>query len=326
MKVVDLLLKCGANAMEADDDGHLPVFSAISQGHEDVAIHLLQKCTDSTNIMVIQSRQSTALHVACRFASVRVVNFLLQNGANMYATDALGKTPLHEVAGQRTLELREQVSEVLQSLAGEEARLEYIHRAHQTAATYTFSKHEELRKNSKSPQGLTLNYNYVTGTTLNSSSTGILSTTQTLAVYQTEPDIASQKLFPSLECQHPERNESSHIANLDSLWFNKREVEKLCAGLIPSTKNFENVKEEEVRVKPYFSASNQNHREVFDFPKDTEGHRQSVSARFWATLSSPSRVLDPPHIEVTGEQQKKAADGKSQGKRRKQKWIPLEIK
>lgn len=88
----------------------------------------------------------------------------------------------------------------------------------------------------------------------------------------------------------------------------------------------EEEEKEEVQVKPYFSASTQNHREVSNLPKDTEGHRQSVSARFWAALSSPSRVLDPPHIEITSEQQKKAADGKSQGKRRKQKWIPLEIK
>lgn len=210
IKVVDLLLKCGANPVEADDDGYLPVFSVLSQGREDVAIHLLQKCTDPTNIMVIQPRQSTALHVACRFASVRVVNFLLQNGANMYATDASDKTPLHEIAGQNTLELREQVSEVLQSLAREEARLEYIHSAHQTAATYIVPKHQELRESSKSPQRLTPDYNCVTGIASNSSPTGILSTTQTLAGDRTEPDIASQKLVPSLEYQHLERNEPSH--------------------------------------------------------------------------------------------------------------------
>lgn len=112
-RVVSLLLKDGADLKTTDDDGYLPLFSALCQDHHDVALQLLQDDVKPANPIIVQSYQNTALHVSCRFASVEVVSLLLERGVDPNVTDRFGQTPLHELLGQSCWELQGRILEIL---------------------------------------------------------------------------------------------------------------------------------------------------------------------------------------------------------------------
>ncbi|KAG8157123.1 hypothetical protein KVR01_013113 [Diaporthe batatas] len=102
-EVIALLLSHGADPRAPDGDGYLPLFAALCHDHGGVAMLLLEDdaCADPANPVVVQPHQSTALHIACRFACEEAVAFLLdRGGADVNATDARGQTPLHELLGQ----------------------------------------------------------------------------------------------------------------------------------------------------------------------------------------------------------------------------------
>ncbi|KAI3560802.1 ankyrin repeat-containing domain protein, partial [Fusarium oxysporum f. sp. albedinis] len=95
-KMVELLLSNGADPVLYDDEGCHSLFSALSQDHSGISIRLLYDHVEPGHLVVIQTSQSTTLHVACRFASPHVVNFLLERGADPNVCDSHGKTPVHE--------------------------------------------------------------------------------------------------------------------------------------------------------------------------------------------------------------------------------------
>lgn len=150
LEVVQLLLERGADPEATDNEGYLPLFSAICQDHTDLAMWLLQDCLNPAGLMIVQPHQSTALHIACRFAMPELVDFLLEDGADANATDIFGRTPLHEVMGQTSWELEDRVLETLHLLADHGALPDLIsgrgrgRTARDMAAQHPFSRVREL--------------------------------------------------------------------------------------------------------------------------------------------------------------------------------------
>ncbi|KAJ0131384.1 Uncharacterized protein HZ326_25516 [Fusarium oxysporum f. sp. albedinis] len=116
-KMVELPLSNGADPVLYDDEGCHSLFSALSQDHSGISIRLLYDHVEPGHLVVIQTSQSTTLHVACRFASPHVVNFLLERGADPNVCDSHGKTPVHEVVCQNCLELEDRIIQTLQLLS-----------------------------------------------------------------------------------------------------------------------------------------------------------------------------------------------------------------
>ncbi|KAL8383018.1 hypothetical protein RB595_006671 [Gaeumannomyces hyphopodioides] len=117
------LLNVGADPIARNGEGYTPLYAAISHGHLATAKLLLSlypgnaDCSDCRNPVVHEPSQTTALHVACRFAFVDLVDALLERGPDPNVVNLCGNTPIHEVLGQTHLELREDVVAVLVALA-----------------------------------------------------------------------------------------------------------------------------------------------------------------------------------------------------------------
>ncbi|KAF5541151.1 hypothetical protein FNAPI_10325 [Fusarium napiforme] len=107
----------GADPGLYDDEGYLPLFSALSQDHAGISIRMLQGHVNPGNLVVIRTSQSTALHVACRFASPKVVEFLLERSTDPNVSDSHGNTPLHEAVYQNCSELEDRIIQTLQLLS-----------------------------------------------------------------------------------------------------------------------------------------------------------------------------------------------------------------
>ncbi|KAI1302002.1 ankyrin repeat-containing domain protein [Xylaria venustula] len=99
-KTIPLLLENGVNPDILDGDGYTPLYEALRQENQ-TAVHILLRHSRDKNPIVHVPRSSTALHIACRFAYIHVVDRLLRAGVSANVLDAQGKTPLHEVLSQK---------------------------------------------------------------------------------------------------------------------------------------------------------------------------------------------------------------------------------
>ncbi|KAI0158066.1 ankyrin repeat-containing domain protein [Xylariaceae sp. FL1272] len=100
--------------------GHTPLFKALCRGRLPTVKKMLGLSLDKDSDMnpVVQNTDnSTALHIACRFAFVPVVSLLLSRGAFANVTDRQGRTPLHEALRQTMLGRDENVLATLNLLA-----------------------------------------------------------------------------------------------------------------------------------------------------------------------------------------------------------------
>lgn len=141
--VVSLLLDNGADPCLYDDDGYLPLYPALAQGHCSIALCFLKQCSSPEGLIVIQPSQSTALHIACRFVCLQVVLYLLKQGAHIDLIDFVGRTALHEALGQNNPRLEDNVVQTVQYLVQKGARedLDSIcGTAAYMARTHNFSK------------------------------------------------------------------------------------------------------------------------------------------------------------------------------------------
>jgi ankyrin repeat protein len=115
--IVSRLLDAGADPNMPDAHGYKALYCALVQGHEDVAVCILQRSEDILNPIVNTHERTTALHVACRFSFTEMVSKLLTRGAYANVIDGHGRTPLHDALSWDQLEREEELLRTLKYLA-----------------------------------------------------------------------------------------------------------------------------------------------------------------------------------------------------------------
>lgn len=146
-EVVFLLFKSGADPSLPNDDGYTPLYYALVQEHGHIAQALLNRIPHTTNPIVFLPHQTTALHVACRYAFSQMVVVLLEGRADANVLDINGRTPLHEVLGQTQPEREKDVITTLNHLDRFEADPNITSNAQspwQLAQTHPFKQVREM--------------------------------------------------------------------------------------------------------------------------------------------------------------------------------------
>ena len=92
LQVIQLLLKNGGNLSTPDEGGHLPLHYAAMGDQADVVKLILEK---SGNAFTKASDGNTLLHLATR---LELVQYLVEQGADIHATNSYGRTALHSAA------------------------------------------------------------------------------------------------------------------------------------------------------------------------------------------------------------------------------------
>lgn len=273
--VVALLLESGSNVELRDEVGYLPVYYAMVQGHCDVTLRLLRKCTDPTTIIVVQRSQSTALHVAARFGSPAAVATLLGMGANANILDAFGITPHEEATRQKNIGLRDDVQAVLELLLRHGARVE------RTQSPCSV-KHNRRRYNLSVGDSI---YEDIFVPKLNLTATSMIDSGQSTQVDAQQQLMTS---FPPLN-DEPQMAKSRISESIDSPWFDERKWTELFAEINESEatqrKYLERQHLEIPSKKPDLASSNAakfQHVTSATMPPDPDS--RSMSANFWSAL------------------------------------------
>ncbi|KAJ3652926.1 hypothetical protein Zmor_018849 [Zophobas morio] len=97
LKIVEYLVKCGAQISRADNDGRTPLYAASSQGHEKIVECLVQ---NEAEINRADNDGQTPLYVASSQGHEKIVEFLVKCKAEINRTDNDGVTPLHAASSQ----------------------------------------------------------------------------------------------------------------------------------------------------------------------------------------------------------------------------------
>jgi ankyrin repeat protein len=121
LTVVSRLLDAGANPDNPDGQGYTALYAALVQGHKDVACHILKYCADPVNPIVSIYELSTALHIASRFSFPKMVEELLDGGADRNVVDSHGRTPMQDAHAWARFEREDDVNLTLRHLAEPDA-------------------------------------------------------------------------------------------------------------------------------------------------------------------------------------------------------------
>ena len=333
-EVVELLLEHGASLEMPDGEGYLPVFPALCQGHESLALHLLRRSADPVNLIIVQRHQSTALHVACRFASPEAVSFLLERGAYADSTDSSGKTPLHEVLSQDFWGLEDDLVETLRHLdrsgATADIRAKDGRTAREMGANSGFLRVREQFKYiivEGLDQDFEPEYHLRSPPASKARSSRFPDTSHQSTSPTAQREIASHAPPSSRSGPSPSQYGMKHPAMDDSVWFDKARTERL----IPRTSPVEN---------PLLS----NHRRrltegemrptaVQDTSGDGIGTKESIqkpqrseSAKFWGSFSFQPQITSDSSVQSPCKERKEdIIDGGPRRGRRKQKWARLDL-
>ncbi|XP_078309434.1 uncharacterized protein LOC144617865 [Crassostrea virginica] len=90
--VVDLLIECGAECNQSDEDGRTPIHAASEAGYVDVVDKLIEGGADF-NQSDISGR--TPIHCAIEAGHFDVADLLIKGGADCIQSDKCGRTPIH---------------------------------------------------------------------------------------------------------------------------------------------------------------------------------------------------------------------------------------
>ncbi|POS77901.1 hypothetical protein DHEL01_v203716 [Diaporthe helianthi] len=327
-KVVSLLIKNGADSKATDNDGYLPLFSALCQDNNSVALQLLQDDIDPTNLVVVQSHQSTALHIACRFACVEVVSFLLEHGADVNATDVFGRTPLHELLGQSRPELEDRVVEILPHLddygAVADIRAQRGPTARQMAKAHPFSTVRRY-------------FNPVDNHGRGSESFQVQrSTWRGSSAEVTRPEIHSCESFPLLSRLPPQAGQDgSRQAHMPgSMWLDKKKTVQLRGPPPPQPARYHRsnkLRESGSRKRAtgfgwVAGHGNGGKPSPAVAVRGKEDSRVSESAKFWSTFGSSRQNQIPKNLGQAREDRKEnKQDGVPDRGKRGKKWAPLKL-
>lgn len=94
LRVVKLLIKCGAVADPSDALDYTPLLAAVGEGHAEVVGYLLQAGADVNRKCKSQDNGSP-LGLAAAWNRLAVARRLVAFGANINAEDSAGRTPLY---------------------------------------------------------------------------------------------------------------------------------------------------------------------------------------------------------------------------------------
>jgi ankyrin repeat protein len=353
-EVVSLLLAHGADPMTADGDGYLPLFSALCQDNKDVALRLLRgrRDADPVNPIVVRPHESTALHIACRFASTKVVLFLRRRGVDPNATDAFGRTPLHELLGQTCFGLEERVLEILPHLdldthgastVARRSRAQGVMTARQMATAHPFSSVRTFFDTAPGSRSGSFSLGRVQQTPKLDSSGG--------------PSAGSWEMFEPVAARHPNTESRQTFPPLRRSPGDKEGIEQVTTRVdcpVRLNKTTTTTAREMNRPSPSPSSVKHQRRDhndggkkaatgvLIDFGDDENKApavmsateiRTSESARFWGSLvvsSSRQNLHSRPKAELapyTGKRGRELPpDGASRGNRKQRnKWAVLDI-
>jgi ankyrin repeat protein len=79
-----------------DDEGHTPARLAVSEGHFESLVFLIDEC--KANVNVVDDEGWTLLHVAASKGRLKFAKYLLEKGVSPNAKDSLGNTALYYAA------------------------------------------------------------------------------------------------------------------------------------------------------------------------------------------------------------------------------------
>lgn len=337
-EVVSLLLQHGADPNTADDDGYLPLFSALCQDHNQVAMQLLQNDIDPTNLVVVQPYQSTALHIACRFACVEVVSFLLERGADANAIDVFGQTPLHEVLGQSCLGLQDRVLEILPHLdnygALAEVRPQGGLTARQMARAHPFASVRQFfdpvvidHRGSEHFQEV---HDYTWSDPPTVSPGRFQRANHHERVLPEALGIYSCDTFPFLSSLPPAQDGVKQAPTPDSVWLDKKTTDRLRVAPPPTARHQQRNKRGSGYRKGATASvggGDDNSGEKPSPAVRSEGESRVLeSATFWSTLASSRQNPNHQKVEAARDERKEnKRDGGARRRQRGNKWAPLDF-
>lgn len=93
LKIVTILINAGADINKTDNFGLTPLHQAIMSNYVDIVKHLV---TSGANVSLLTDKKQNILHLASRFSSSEILNYLLQEtDVDLAQKDQTDRTPLH---------------------------------------------------------------------------------------------------------------------------------------------------------------------------------------------------------------------------------------
>lgn len=97
-KILDILLKNGANVNREDKSGDSPLYTAVIANENEPVVDLLIRYSGPLNRPIVKGDGLTLLHLCALKGFHKTAESLVKNGANVMAVDKHQNTPLHVVA------------------------------------------------------------------------------------------------------------------------------------------------------------------------------------------------------------------------------------